>query len=127
MRGEARSHDVGKLDAQIATMRQALEDAVAGHPGACLELDVRRSYQAYRLSKSEPLIARVARALAAMGEPAPEFRLSGGGSDANVFNAQGITALPISTGMQAVHTNQEWVTVSDMARCAELVLRVLAG
>lgn len=127
MRGEARSHDVAKLDAQIAAMRRALEDAVALYPGARLELDIRRSYEAYRLAKNEPLVGRIARALDAMGEPAPEFRLSGGGSDANVFNARGIIAIPVSTGMQAVHTNQEWIAASDMARCAELVLRILAS
>jgi len=127
MRGEARSHDVGKLDAQIAAMRQALEQAVARHPGARLELDIRRSYEAYRLARNRPLIQRIARALSAMGEPAPDFRLSGGGSDANILNARGITAVPVSTGMQAVHTNQEWVAVSDMARCAELVTRILGS
>jgi tripeptide aminopeptidase len=125
MRGEARSHDVVKLDAQIAAMRRALEEAVAQHPGARLELDIRRSYEAYRLAKDEPLIQRIARALEAMDEPAPDFRLSGGGSDANILNARGITAIPISTGMQAVHTNQEWIAVSDMARCAELLVRML--
>jgi tripeptide aminopeptidase len=127
MRGEARSHDVGKLDAQTAAMRQALEQAVARHPGARLELDIRRSYEAYRLARNEPLIQRIARALSAMGEPAPDFRLSGGGSDANILNARGIMAVPVSTGMQAVHTNQEWVAVSDMARCAELVTRILGS
>jgi tripeptide aminopeptidase len=127
IRGEARSHDVAKLDAQIAAMRRALEDAVAQYPDARLELDIRRSYEAYRLAKTEPLIGRIARALDAMGEPPPEFRLSGGGSDANVLNARDITAIPISTGMQAVHTNREWIAVSDMARCAELVIRILAG
>lgn len=125
MRGEARSHDVVKLDAQIAAMRRALEEAVAQHPGARLELDIRRSYEAYRLAKDEPLIQRIAHALEAMDEPAPDFRLSGGGSDANILNARGITAIPISTGMQAVHTNQEWIAVSDMARCAELLIHML--
>lgn len=127
IRGEARSHDVAKLDAQIAAMRRALEGAVAQHPGARLELDIRRSYEAYRLVETEPLIGRIASVLDAMGEPSPELRLSGGGSDANVFNARGITAVPISTGMQAVHTNREWIAVSDMARCAKLVIRILAG
>ena len=60
-----------------------------------------------------------------MGEPAPDLRLSGGGSDANIYNARGITAVPISTGMQAVHTNQEWIALSSMVRCAELVIHVL--
>jgi tripeptide aminopeptidase len=127
MRGEARSHDAVKLEAQISAMRGALQEAVAQHPGADLELDIRRSYEAYRLAKDEQLIQRIARALAAMGEPAPDLQLSGGGSDANVLNARGITAVPISTGMQAVHTNQEWISVSSMARCAELVVRVLQG
>jgi tripeptide aminopeptidase len=55
----------------------------------------------------------------------PLFQLSGGGSDANILNARGITAVPVSTGMQSVHTNQEHIAVSDMARCAELVLALL--
>lgn len=125
MRGEARSHNPARLDGQIAAMRSAMEQAVAQHPGAELELDIRRNYESYRLAEDEPLIQRIGRALAAMGEPAPELRLSGGGSDANIFNARGITAVPVSTGMQAVHTNQEWIALSSMARCAELVVRVL--
>ena len=108
-------------------MRQALEDAVARHPGARVELDVRRSYEAYQLSPDLPIVRRVAAALEALGDPAPAFHRTGGGSDANIFNAQGIACLPISTGMQAVHTNQERVAVADMVRCAELVAHVLGA
>jgi tripeptide aminopeptidase len=125
MRGEARSHDVAKLDAQIASMRQALQDEVEAHPGARLEVYVKRSYQAYRLAKDAPVLQRVAAALAAMGQGTPILKASGGGSDANVFNARGIPAVPISTGMSGVHTNQECIAVADMVRCAELVLRAL--
>ena len=127
LRGEARSHDTAKLDRQIAAMRQALEDAVARHPGARIELDIRRSYEAYQLSPDLPIVRRVAAALEALGDPAPAFHRTGGGSDANIFNAQGIACLPISTGMQAVHTNQERVAVADMVRCAELVAHVLGA
>jgi tripeptide aminopeptidase len=125
IRGEARSHEVEKLDAQIATMREALEDAIAAHPGARLEIESRRTYQSYRLPQHTALIQRIARALAAMGEAPPELYLSGGGSDANIFNERGITAVPISTGMQSVHTNEECILLSDMVRCAELVMRTL--
>jgi hypothetical protein len=34
--------------------------------------------------------------------------------------------VPVSTGMQSVHTNQECILVSDMARCATLVLQMLS-
>jgi tripeptide aminopeptidase len=125
MRGEARSHDVAKLDAQIASMRQALQDEVEAHPGARLEVHVKRSYQAYRLAEDAPVIQRVAAALEAMGQGALILKASGGGSDANVFNARGIPALPVSTGMSGVHTNQECIAVADMVRCAELVLHAL--
>jgi tripeptide aminopeptidase len=125
IRGEARSHDEDKLDAQIAAMRGALEKAVAAHLGARLEIESRRTYHAYRLPQDTALIQRITAALAAMDEPAPEFHLSGGGSDANIFNERGITAVPISTGMQSVHTNQECILLSDMVRCAELVMRML--
>ena len=61
-----------------------------------------------------------------MGEAPPDFHLTGGGSDANILNERGITAVPVSTGMQSVHTNQECILVSDMKRCAELVLHMLS-
>ena len=125
MRGESRSHSVAKLDAQIASMCRALQDAVDAHPGAQLDVCVKRSYQAYRLAEDAPVLQRVAAALDALGESAPVLKAIGGGSDANVFNARGIAAVPVSTGMSGVHTNQECIAVADMVRCAELVLHAL--
>ena len=123
--GEARSHSGAKLDAQIATMRKALQEATAEHPVARLNVEVHRSYEAYRLTCDEPIIQRVTEALQAIGEAPPQFHLTGGGSDANVLNARGITAVPVSTGMQSVHTTEERIAASDMVRSAELVLHVL--
>jgi tripeptide aminopeptidase len=125
IRGEARSHDVNKLRAQILAMAQALEKAAAKFPGASVDVHIQRSYEAYRLALEEPLIHRIAKALATLDKTAPEFRLTGGGSDANVLNARGIVAVPISTGMQAVHTNQECIALASMVHCAELISLVL--
>jgi tripeptide aminopeptidase len=116
---------VVKLDAQIASMRQALQDAVDAHPGARLEIEVNRSYRAYRLAKDAPVLRRVTAALEAMGQGAPVLKAIGGGSDANVFNARGIAAVPVSTGMGSVHTHQECIALADMVRCVELVLHAL--
>ena len=78
LRGEARSHDVAKLDAQIRAMRSALETAVAVNEGAELELEIARAYTSFRLDEDAPLLRRVARALEAMGEGAPVFRPAAG-------------------------------------------------
>jgi tripeptide aminopeptidase len=125
LHGEARSHDVAKLDAQIDAMRTALETAVAAHEGARLELEIERAYPSFRLDAEAPLLRRVASTLEAMGEGAPILQAGGGGSDANILNARGIAAVPISTGMEDVHTTDESVAVADMVRCAEFVLRTL--
>ena len=127
IRGEARSHTTSKLDAQIAAMRQALEKAVSEHPGARLEIEVRRSYESYRLSEQDPLLQRICQALQDLGHTPPVFKLSGGGSDANILNARGIRAVPVSTGMQSVHTTEECIALDDMVTCARLVLHILAG
>jgi tripeptide aminopeptidase len=126
MHGEARSHSTEKLDAQIAAMRQALENAVSGQPGARLELEVRRSYEAYRLPHQDPLLQRICQALQELGYDPPAYKLSGGGSDANILNARGIRAVPVSTGMQSVHTTEECIALDDMVTCARLVLHMLA-
>jgi tripeptide aminopeptidase len=125
IRGESRSHDTSKLDEQIGAMRDALEKAVAAYSGARLELDIERAYEAYRLPQDMPLIRRIAQALETTNQYPPDFRISGGGSDANIFNARGITAVPISTGMQAVHTTDEFIALDDMVRCVEFVLHAL--
>ncbi|MBL7201907.1 MAG: M20/M25/M40 family metallo-hydrolase [Anaerolineae bacterium] len=125
IRGEARSHSSSKLDAQIGAMRAALENATTAHKGARLELEIERTYHAYRLAENAPIIQRVARVLDALGEEPPSLRKGGGGSDANILNGRGIEAVPISTGMQAVHTNEECIAIADMARCARFVLLAL--
>jgi tripeptide aminopeptidase len=125
MRGEARSHDGTKLDAQIRAMRAALETAVAVNEGARLELDIERAYTSFRLEEDAPLLLRVSSALEAMGEGALVLKAGGGGSDANILNARGIAPVPISTGMDGVHTTSENVAVKDMVRCAEFVLHAL--
>jgi len=49
----------------------------------------------------------------------------GGGSDANIFNAYGIETVILGTGMNRVHSVDEWVRVSDMERVAELLVEVI--
>lgn len=125
IRGETRSHDEAQLAAQTGAICTALERAVAAHPGARLELDVERTYRSYRLPPETPLLRRIVQTLAEMGEPEPVWRLVGGGSDANVFNAHGLTAVPISTGMSSVHTNNEFIAIDDMAKSAEFLFKMV--
>jgi tripeptide aminopeptidase len=123
MEGEARSHDERKLEAQVQAMTEALEKAANRH-GATVDIDVQRSYSTFRLSEEDGIVRRAMAAARTLGLT-PALVPSGGGSDANVFNAGDIAAINVSTGMDQVHTTEEQITAADMVQCAEFLLAIL--
>jgi tripeptide aminopeptidase len=125
LNGEARSLHVDKLEQQTAKMVAALEGA-ADRNGATSDIQVERAYDGYTFSERDALVRRLADASRAVGVE-PTFVPSGGGSDANVFNAHGIKVVNLSVGMDNVHTTDEYVAVADIVAAAEIVLAFLAG
>lgn len=123
--GEARSRDERKLEAQVQAMTEALKKAANRH-GARVEIDVQRSYSTFKLSEEDGIVRRAVAAARTLGLT-PALVPSGGGSDANIFNAAGITTINISAGMEKVHTKEEQVAVADMVKCAEFLLAILEG
>ncbi len=123
--GEARSRDERKLEAQVQAMTEALKKAANRH-GARVEIDVQRSYSTFKLSEEDGIVRRAVAAARTQGLT-PALVPSGGGSDANIFNAAGITTINISAGMEKVHTKEEQVAVADMVKCAEFLLAILEG
>jgi len=57
----------------------------------------------------------------------PFFITSGGGSDANVFNAAGMQMLNINIGIEDAHSLCESVNMSDMLAVTRLMLRLATG
>lgn len=123
--GEARSHDEEKLKAQVQVMTEALKQAVARHR-ATVEISVRRSYSTFKLSQEDGIVRKAVAAARTLGLT-PALVASGGGSDANIFNAGGIATINISTGMDKVHTTEERLAVDDLIKCAAFLLAILRG
>jgi tripeptide aminopeptidase len=123
--GEARSRDEKKLEAQVQAMTEALKKAASRHR-ATVEIDVQRSYSTFKLSEEDGIVRRAMAAAKALGLT-PALVPSGGGSDANVFNAAGIATINISTGMDKVHTTEERIAVNDLVKSAEFLLAILGG
>ncbi len=117
---EARSRSDAKLDKQGAHMMQCLEEACVKY-GAKLEGGLTRAYSAYTLADNDPFVLRLISACDKAGVKA-ELAASGGGSDANNFNKNGIKAVVMGTGMTKVHTTQEQLAISDLEDTAALVL-----
>jgi tripeptide aminopeptidase len=121
--GEARSHDEQKLKAQMQSMIEPLQQAAKRH-GATVEIDVDRSYSAFRLSEEDNIVRRAMSAADTL-DLTPLLVPSGGGSDANIFNAAGIATINISTGMDKVHTTDERIAVDDLVKSAEFLLAIV--
>ena len=124
IRGEARSHDPTKLDAQTAHMRACFERAAAAHPGAAVEVHVQRQYEPMSVSDDSRVMRLVRKAAAEIGRTIESAGM-GGGCDANVLNRRGLEVVNLGTGMREIHTTSEWLKVSDMVAAAEVTLAAI--
>jgi tripeptide aminopeptidase len=122
---EARSTDVAVLDAQVGHMVQRFEEAAAKF-GATVEIDHGRHYVGYTIEPDAPVL-RVAREAAASLGLSGKTRTTLGGSDANVFNAKGLSCVVLATGMDKIHTHDEHISRSDLVLTARLSLAILLG
>jgi tripeptide aminopeptidase len=123
MQGEARSRDARKLAKQVRHMVETFEESAKQY-GAAVTVDLDHQYEAYRLSRRSQAVTIAAHAAKRLGL-AVEFKSVGGGSDANVFNANGLPACVLGTAMRSVHTHEEHASIEDLYRTAHLVLAII--
>jgi tripeptide aminopeptidase len=123
LEAEVRSRNERGLRRQTKAMTDALEDAARGH-GAEVKIQVRRAYGGFTLTEEDEVVRQTMRAIKAIGVT-PRLETSGGGSDANIFNAHGIACTNVSTGMMRPHTTEEWIAVEDLVRSAQVVLELI--
>ena len=118
--GECRSRRDDKLEAQGKHMMDCLQSACDKF-GATLEGGLTKAYSAYSFGPEDPFVQEVSAACKKAGLE-PCLAASGGGSDANNMNLNGIKALVLGTGMAKVHTTNEEITVKNLEDTAALVL-----
>ena len=51
--------------------------------------------------------------------------LTGGGADANVFNARGLPCLNLANGMAEIHTPDEHIAVADLEAMVDVTLTLV--
>jgi tripeptide aminopeptidase len=121
--GEARSTNVAELDAQIAHMKEACQ-AAADAWGAKVEFDYERHYDAY-LVDADSKVVKVGQAAAAKLGMSGDLRTTLGDSDANIYNAKGVPSIVVATGMEEIHTHNEFITIADLVATAELTVELI--
>lgn len=122
LRGEARSFDADKLRAQLDNMENSVRQACS-ESGADCEISIRSAYRGYHIDESAPVITNAVAA-------AKNLSFSGamrdtlGGSDANAFNEKGVTTIVCGTGMEKIHTHDEFVSQKDLVDLTKLAIEL---
>jgi tripeptide aminopeptidase len=123
IKGEARSHSPAKLKKQINHMRKALLDACC-KAKARLKIKIGVMYKSFEVKKTAKAL-KVAFSAARKAGLKPVLKQTGGGSDANIFNAAGVPTINVGVGMHKVHTTEEFVKIKEMAKGTEIVLNMI--
>lgn len=132
VRGEARSRNVEKLEAQTRHMIDCVREAARRHRvtlngkemEARVEERIERDYDLMDLPDDSRIVRLVSEAARSLGRPL-STRPTGGGCDANVLNGKGLQVANLGCGMREIHTVNEWLDVKDLIRTTELVLEVV--
>jgi tripeptide aminopeptidase len=123
LKGEARSHNMKKLDRQVAHMEKTLLAACHKYK-ARVKLKVERVYRSFSINRKSRLMELVISGMKKNGLK-PVIKKTGGGSDANIFNEWGIPTLILGVGADHVHTNRERIRIDDLVAGTETVMNIL--
>lgn len=121
---EARSRDHAKMERQVEAMREAVESAAREH-GAEAEFENEVIYPAFKFGDGDEVVEIAKSAIRSIGLEPYQFE-SGGGSDANMFNGNGVPTVNLAVGYEDIHTTSERIKADDLVKVAELVLALVA-
>jgi len=132
--GEVRSHSLEKLELLTEQIHTAFSRVVEewhdttgearGKPA--LKFKAKPDFPLMKLQEEDPVVRRIAKAAGSIGINL-EYRIAGGGSDANILNGYGLQTAIVATGMTHVHSNKEQVDLQDMVDLTRLVLALICA
>lgn len=121
--GDVRSRNNEKLEAIREEVVSTICNAIEKY-GAKVTAEVEHKYSSF-LIDTESTVVKLAKSACSMYGFAPDITQTGGGSDANFLNAYGVPCVILGTGMQNVHTVEEFIKEEDLYNSALMVYGIL--
>jgi tripeptide aminopeptidase len=121
---EVRSVDAQKVEQVVADMVDALHDG-ASHAECDVDVVVEKLFVGYRTRSASPAVRAAEAALRACGYE-PRRIVTGGGSDANVFEAEGLPCVNLANGTEHNHEPTERVSVAALEGMLDVAFALLA-
>lgn len=120
---EARSLSDEKLDKQTAHMVECFKEA-AKEFGVEAQIETSRAYGAFVIDENDEIVKMAKKACGNIDLKA--FTAStGGGSDTNILNVNGIKAINLGIGERKAHTLEEHLAIKDIVNTSKLVLEII--
>lgn len=120
---ETRSRDKAKLDKLTADCMKIFE-AGGVETGTKVTVELRPAYDPFTIARDALPITVAAKAAEKLGFKV-SIEESGGGSDANFFNAYGVPTTVLGVGMTNSHTKEEYIKEKDLYDSARLALQIV--
>ncbi len=112
LQAELRSYDTKSVVAQGQRVVDAFNKA-AKDIGATCKIETELEFEGYKLDQATKLFEKLNKTFAAMSLK-PNYFSTFGGSDANIFNSNGIVTVPIGSGYYNAHQYTEQANLKDM-------------
>ncbi len=120
---EARSLEISKLEAQTNHMVEEFKKA-GESMGAEVISKVTRCYAPFKMDDNAEIVKLAKKAFSNLGIEG-YTAATGGGSDTNVLNGNGIKAVNLGIGMKNAHTLDEYIAIDDIINSSRAVLEII--
>ena len=120
---EVRSHSQAQIEAQVQKIMDACQEAAAEF-GATVDIDVDHFCPPHKPDLDGFLTKATVRALELEGIT-PEYHISNGSGDSNIFSGHGFDCSGISTGMFNVHTTGEYLDLAVFEQAFNVTWRIV--
>ncbi|MEO6136204.1 MAG: peptidase T, partial [Ginsengibacter sp.] len=120
-----RDFDDDKLKEHRERLKKIAQEVVDHYHGATLEFSTREQYRNMKkiLDQNPQVVDYAAEAILRTGLDVTTESIRGG-TDGSRLSYMGLPCPNLFTGMQGIHSKQEWIGVKDMAAAAETVVHL---
>lgn len=120
-----RDFDLDVLKQHANTMRGIVDEVLTGYPGATAEVNITEQYRNMKtILQHQPEVVDYANEAIKRAGLKSKTESIRGGTDGARLSHMGLPCPNIFTGMQNIHSKQEWIGVKDMVKAAETIVHL---
>lgn len=123
LKGEVRSVLPEVAEQLLKEIEEAFNGAVQKYGGS-FEMTVKKMATGYNISDEAMIMQMLAEAVN-KHDLSLIKEISGGGSDANIFNEKGKEVVNLSIGYEKIHTTEEYIAIVEMEKAVKLVVELV--